>query len=227
MRKIAFITKKKIKKTKEYTILEKNARFTKVYKDLDAFMDHEFKIRFNIILIDLDELNNKDLGFINTMKKICCSAVIFGYSKKMAYGVEMLELGFDDFFSMPSQREEMLIKGNRILDSLKVSQDLLFCNELELVMEIKHREVTVKGEKIKVGKKLFKILYCLLSRKNKVIAYEEMLACIHEYYAEDSAKIALCDKERSNLRVSIKNLKALLHKDCIETIHGFGYKWTY
>jgi DNA-binding response OmpR family regulator len=198
----------------------------KVYDDIERFMNKEIKIRYDIIIIDKDSLKNEELKNIGLIKKISPSSNVYGYSEKDKENrVKMIGIGFDDFFMMPEGRKNLINELEKDIDLFKEKTTVLFCDKLGLCLNIEEYTLTIEGEYQTIGRNLLNILFCLLSKKGKVVGYEEIIAYVNEDYGNDSLKIKNCINQRSNFRVDICRINKIFGNECIETYCGVGYKW--
>jgi DNA-binding response OmpR family regulator len=226
---MAIITgNEEIKLTEEYRRLSDELMLIIVYEDIKRFLDKNFKIRFDIILINIDVLEKNELKLIDNIEMICSYAVIYGYTfNDNVSCVEMIKNGFDDFFVLPRQKDYLITKLHKRINYLDGDKEFLSCSKTGILLNKIEHEVIVNDEEIHFSKKLFIILYCLLYKRGSIVSYEELIACTNENFISDCCELACCDLERKNIRTNIRELKSKIGIDCIETVRDFGYKWRY
>jgi DNA-binding response OmpR family regulator len=93
-----------------------------------------------------------------------------------------LDLGADDYITKPFAIEELLARIRAALRKSSLSPDNgEVLSASGLLMDVKRRTVTVKGDQIELTKREFDLLHFLLKNKNIVVTRENLLENVWDY----------------------------------------------
>ncbi len=128
-----------------------------------------------------------------------------------------LELGADDYITKPFSFRVLVARVRAVLrrvthQSNNEAQKLIV-GPIQLDKEA--RLVTVNGEEVDLTRSEFDLLQTLMMHPNRVFTRMELLEHIHGE--------AFAAYERT-IDVHVKNLRAKLNTDLIETVYGVGYR---
>jgi DNA-binding response OmpR family regulator len=136
--------------------------------------------------------------------------------------VRGLDLGADDYLTKPFDAKEMLARVRAVLRRTKVPQQskkqpILVADDL--VIDFARRQVSVRGERIKLSPTEYKLLYELASNADRVLLHDELLRRVWGSEYRDEVEY---------LRVYIRYLRQKLEPDpakprYILTEPGVGY----
>lgn len=135
------------------------------------------------------------------------------------------EIGADDYVTKPFVSKELLMRIKALLRRMGRSDDKSDRTELafykdgrKLVISLSLPQVFLDGSKITLTPAEWKILVFIASHAGQVFSRERILESALDYSYEGSSR---------TVDTHIKNLRAKLGSDIwIETIRGFGYRFT-
>jgi two-component system, OmpR family, KDP operon response regulator KdpE len=136
--------------------------------------------------------------------------------------VRGLDLGADDYLTKPYNAEEMLARVRAVLRRTRVTQQAKKQPVLvagDLAIDFAQRQVTVAGERVKLSRTEYKLLYELASNADRVLLHRELLRRVWGSDYRDEVEY---------LRVYIRYLRQKLEPDpakprYILTEPGVGY----
>ncbi len=132
--------------------------------------------------------------------------------------IKGFKMGADDYIVKPFYIEELRIRIEALLrrSGALVSENVLKCGGLEL--NIKSRELFIKGEKINLQAKLFDTLEYLVNNKGTILTKEQIFDRIWGFESDTTLNI---------VEVYIHKLRKILEQydyhRYIKTIRGVGY----
>ncbi len=127
--------------------------------------------------------------------------------------IKGLNLGADDYIHKPIKPKILKSRINSIFRRLEPKKE----GRIEigdLTIDKSSHKVRVKGEKIKLAKKEFKLLYLLAGQPGRVFEREEIM---NKVWGTD---VIVGDR---TIDVHIRKVRSKLGINCIETIKGVGY----
>ncbi len=140
--------------------------------------------------------------------------------------IQALDLGADDYLVMPASMEEFLARVRSSLRRwLEFKGEGVRSNHLlmyrDLFIDTNARQVTVRGEQVRLTPTEYELLLYLANRADKVITHRELLKAVwgNEY-----------GDEREYLRVFISQLRRKIEEDPLNpeyiiTEPGVGYRF--
>jgi len=186
--------------------------------DGESALDLAYENNIDLMLIDVKVPKINGFDFLKEVRKSDSKTpAIFITSLNSVENVEKgFSVGCDDYIRKPFALKELLVRVNSQLNraygsstnSIKIDEDLIF-NPKELTL-IKN------GEKVPLKTKEAKLLSLFLKHKNELIEYEQINKTLWEWEEDPSS---------GALRTYIKNLRAILGKDKIETVKNVGYRF--
>ncbi len=129
-----------------------------------------------------------------------------------------LEIGADDYITKPFSFRELVARMKAVLRRTQQKQKENIISE-DIYLDKNSLSVFVKGKKIPLTVKEFKLLNLLLSNPNRIFEREELLQKVWEEKQYD-----IYDR---TIDVHIKKLRDKLgeYGKNIKTVRGVGYKW--
>jgi two-component system KDP operon response regulator KdpE len=120
--------------------------------------------------------------------------------------VEALELGADDYITKPFSTRELIARiraaVRRVRAPARAEDAPIEIGEIRL--EPVKRTVTRRGELIRLTRKEFDILHCLMSRAGRVVTYAKLLTAV---WGPD------CREEVEYLRTFVRQLRKKIEDD--------------
>ena len=132
-----------------------------------------------------------------------------------------MEIGAEDYITKPFDIREVKMRVKVALRRLDGQSNIVATTkefQKGLFIDIEKREVKKDGERIKLSKKEFEIIYLLYSNKRRVFSREQLLNKVWgiDYYGDDRT-----------IDVHIRRLRKKLDEEkgesIIETVFGVGY----
>lgn len=132
-----------------------------------------------------------------------------------------INYGADDFVAKPFNSQILLARISSILKRVnKSGSDKINCNEF--ILNTSKSTIEKENKEIELTKNEFKILYYLISKRNKIVSRDEIMTYLWEgeMFVDDNTLTVNINRLR-------KKLQDIDLKDIIETKRGQGYilKW--
>ncbi len=163
---------------------------------------------FDAVLLDI---NMPGIGGIETLRRIRSFAprlpvLMLTVRDDEEDKIEALDLGADDYVTKPFSTRELiaLIRSavRRVRAPARPEDAPMEIGEIHL--DPVKRRVTKRGEPVKLTRKEFDILYCLMSRSGRVVTYAKLLTAV--WGAE-------CREEVEYLRTFVRQLRKKIEDD--------------
>ncbi len=132
--------------------------------------------------------------------------------------VKGFKIGADDYIAKPFHIEELKVRIEALLrrSGSLVSQNIVRCMHLEL--NIKTRELFIKGKKVSLQAKQFDLLEYIVNNKGTILTKEQIFDRIWGFQSDTTINI---------VEVYMHNLRKILaqynYNKYIKTIRGIGY----
>ncbi|CAA6812840.1 MAG: Unknown protein [uncultured Sulfurovum sp.] len=124
--------------------------------------------------------------------------------------------GCNDYIKKPFELDELDMRIDNITRTFNIEQNQLIDVGNEILFDALNNQVISKEEKtFSLAKKESELLNYLATNRSRTISKEELTQNLWTYETMPSD---------ATLRVYIRNLRALIGKDSIETIRGMGYR---
>lgn len=163
---------------------------------------------YDVVLLDV---NMPGLGGIETLRRIRAFAprlpvLILTVRDQEEDKVEALDLGADDYVTKPFSTRELIARirsaVRRMRAPARTEDAPIEIGEIHL--DPVKRRVTKRGDAIKLTRKEFDILHCLMSRAGRVVTYAKLLTAV--WGAE-------CREEVEYLRTFVRQLRKKMEDD--------------
>jgi len=146
--------------------------------------------------------------------------VILSESSNVADKVLLLELGADDYVTVPFNPRELLARLRALIRRSRVNRDGVYVFG-DVIVDFSKTEITRGGEKIIVTRKEFKTLEFLTKNALRVISRDELLDKVWGY--ENYPCTRTVDNHMLRLRQKLERDPS--HPSHFLTVHGVGYKF--
>lgn len=163
---------------------------------------------YDVVLLDV---NMPGLGGIETLRRIRAFAprlpvLILTVRDQEEDKVEALDLGADDYVTKPFSTRELIARIRSAVRRMRAparTEDAPI--EIgDIYLDPVKRRVTKRGDAIKLTRKEFDILHCLMSRAGRVVTYAKLLTAV--WGAE-------CREEVEYLRTFVRQLRKKMEDD--------------
>ncbi len=163
---------------------------------------------YDAVLLDI---NMPGIGGIETLRRIRAFAprlpvLMLTVRDDEEDKVEALEVGADDYVTKPFSTRELIARirsaVRRVRAPARPEDAPMEIGEIHL--DPVKRRVTKRGEPVKLTRKEFDILYCLMSRAGRVVTYAKLLTAV--WGAE-------CREEVEYLRTFVRQLRKKIEDD--------------
>jgi DNA-binding response OmpR family regulator len=178
---------------------------------------------FSAVILDLQrpgswgwDLCRKLLDSISGLPLVVLTA-----SPNVADKVLLLEMGADDYVTIPFSPRELVARLRALMRrAARVSSENLFAFE-DVIVDFSKMEITRGGEKIMVTAKEFKTLEFFTKNAERVISRDELLNDVWGYQNYPCTRTV--DNHILRLRQKLESDPS--HPSHLLTVHGVGYKF--
>ncbi|MGA8212541.1 MAG: response regulator transcription factor [Candidatus Sulfotelmatobacter sp.] len=149
--------------------------------------------------------------------------VILSASSKVADKVLLLELGADDYVTIPFSPRELVARLRALIRRAPRSspEDAEVYVFADVTVDFFKTEITRCGEKITVTAKEFQTLAFLTKNAERTISRDELLSKVWGY--QDYPRTRTVDNHMMRLRQKLESDPS--HPSHLLTVHGLGYKF--
>jgi len=178
---------------------------------------------FSAVILDLQrpgswgwDLCRKLLDSISGLPLVVLTA-----SPNVADKVLLLEMGADDYVTIPFSPRELVARLRALMRrAARVSSENLFAFE-DVIVDFSKMEITRGGKKIMVTAKEFKTLEFFIKNAERVISRDELLNDVWGYQNYPCTRTV--DNHILRLRQKLESDPS--HPSHLLTVHGVGYKF--
>lgn len=196
-----------------------------IEKDGRAGLERLEKEEFDLLILDvmLPSLNGMEILRRLRQAEKHIPVIMLTARDQVMDKVMGLDLGADDYMTKPFAIEELLARIRRILRNKKVlneevtNEDVMFCKDL--MLDIKGREVSYKGNIISLTKTEFDLLEYLIMNEGRALSREQIVSKVWGYDFEGDTNIV--DVYVRYLRSKIDDVFGV---KIISTVRGVGYQ---
>ncbi|MDO4378731.1 MAG: response regulator transcription factor [Erysipelotrichia bacterium] len=187
--------------------------FHDVLADYNLYQPH-------LVLLDISLPYFNGYYWCNEIRKISQVPIVFISSFRENMNILMaMNMGADDFIVKPFDGDVLIAKINALLRrTYDFSNEQDFLHYKDLTLNVCDNSLTYKEEKIDLSRNEYRIIYCLLKNRGKIVKREKLM---EELWNTDSFI------DENTLTVNInrlrKKLKELGIEDFIVTKHARGY----
>ncbi|MBB3112970.1 DNA-binding response OmpR family regulator [Paenibacillus phyllosphaerae] len=176
----------------------------------------------DLIILDIMMPEMDGWAVCERIRKDFATPVIMLSGKGESYDkLKGFEIGVDDYVVKPFDSKELMARIRAVLRRTNPSlyhEDIVRMDEL--VFDMRHLQLTVRGENVGFAPKEIELLYYLASNRNRVFTRQQLL---DQVWGFDY------DRDPRTVDVHIKRIREKLRacevSSSIETIRGIGYKY--
>jgi len=182
----------------------------------------------DLILLDIEMSGMNGFEVCKEIRKFSNIPILFVSCKKeLTDRVEGLEIGADDYITKPFDFHELEARIEAVfrrkkwleMETNQAKTSILQFDEIQI--DLHKCELYVKGEKVILSNKEFKLLALMAKEPNRIWPADQLYDHIWGYYSEGSPQ---------TVKVHISNLRRKIEVDpsrprYIQTARGFGYKF--
>lgn len=180
----------------------------------------------DLILLDVEMPGMNGLEVCKKIRLKTTLPILFvSYRKELAYKIQGLEAGGDDYITKPFDFNELEARIRAILrrNGWRSGEEdpLSILKYEDLHIHVDACELYIAGTPVKLYHKEFQLLLLLAQTPNRVWTAEQLYDQVWGYYSEGDI---------GTVKVHISNLRRKIEKDpahprFIQTVRGFGYKF--
>ena len=122
--------------------------------------------------------------------------------------------GCNDYIKKPFELDELDMRIENITRTFNIEQNVPIKIAEDIFFDAMNHKITKNGKTFSLAKKESELLNYLATNRKRTISKEELTQNLWTYETMPSD---------ATLRVYIRNLRALIGKESIETIRGMGY----
>ena len=196
--------------------LKQNYQVTSVY-DGDSALDLVENKKFDLLILDSNvpgitglELIKELRTYSDTTPIIMITAYQDTQHLKTAF-----TYGCNDYIKKPFELDELDMRIENISRTFNIEQTESIQINQYITFDAINHQIDKEGNSFFIAKKESEFLNYLITHKNRTISKEELTQNLWSYDNMPSD---------ATLRVYIRNLRAIIGKESIETIRGMGYR---
>lgn len=177
---------------------------------------------YDLVLLDLGLPDGNGLDLLRMLKKHYdeTAVVILTARGEVDEKVEGLELGSDDYLAKPFAMAELRARIHAVLRRrFKINENDVAVGDL--VVNLNHMEVKLKGKPLELTETEYKILRYLTLNKNRTITRIALAEHIWGSKIDDRFSFDFINSHMKNLRKKLSDAGA---SGLINTVYGVGYK---
>ena len=123
--------------------------------------------------------------------------------------------GCNDYIKKPFELDELDMRIANITRTFNIEQNQLIQVSKDILFDALNNQITKDNKMFSLAKKESELLNYLATNRTRTVSKEELTQNLWTYETMPSD---------ATLRVYIRNLRALIGKESIETIRGMGYR---
>ena len=147
--------------------------------------------------------------------------VILSANSDVADKVRLLELGADDYVTIPFSPRELVARVRALIRRTTRSSSEIFYAFEDVKVDCTGMEVTRRGETVQLTTKEFKTLHYMVKHANRVISRDELLNEVWGYHSYPCTRTV--DNHILKLRQKLEETPS--NPSHFLTTHGVGYKF--
>ena len=195
--------------------LSLNYKVTPVY-DGDTALETVEEERFDLLILDSNVPGITGLELIKELREYNDTTPIIMITayQDTIHLKKAFTHGCNDYIKKPFELDELDMRIENITRTFNIEQNLPIQIGKDIFFDALNNRITKKGNVFPLAKKEAELLNYLATHKKRTVSKEELTQNLWTYETMPSD---------ATLRVYIRNLRALIGKESIETIRGMGY----
>ncbi|MDQ8034354.1 MAG: response regulator transcription factor [Bordetella sp.] len=177
-----------------------------------ALVDHDFET----ILLDLGLPGGSGMAILAQLRSRydATPVIIMTARDRLSERIAGLDAGADDYLVKPFQVDELLARLRAVNRRSKGQiAPVLKCGTL--VVDPANYQVTLDGETVALSSLEYRTLQALMERPGRALSRSALEQAVYGGSAATGS---------NTVAVYVHQLRKKLGDDCIETVHGFGYR---
>ncbi|HVI78378.1 MAG TPA: response regulator transcription factor [Candidatus Acidoferrum sp.] len=175
---------------------------------------------FSAVILDLQRPGSSGWDLCRNIADSGLPLVVLSASPDVADKVLLLEMGADDYLTIPFSSRELVARLRALMRrASRISPESLYVFE-DVIVDFSKTEITRGGEKVTVTAKEFKTLEFLAKNAERVISRDELLNEVWGYQNYPCTRTV--DNHILRLRQKLESDPS--HPSHLLTVHGMGYK---
>jgi len=147
--------------------------------------------------------------------------VVISASSDVQERILFLELGADDYLTIPFNPRELLARVRAVIRRATPSRSDSFYSFESVIVDFSGMKVTRRGEGLELTNKEFKTLHYMIKNAGRVIGRDELLNKVWGYHSYPCTRTV--DNHILKLRQKLEDIPS--NPSHFLTIHGVGYKF--
>ncbi|CAA6798931.1 MAG: Unknown protein [uncultured Sulfurovum sp.] len=189
---------------------------TSVY-DGDTALETVENEKFNLLILDSNVPGLTGLELIKELRSYSDTTpiiMITAYQDTL-HLKKAFTNGCNDYIKKPFELDELDMRIDNITRTFNIEQNQLIDVGHQVLFDALNNQITTENKTFSLAKKESELLNYLATNRTRTVSKEELTQNLWTYETMPSD---------ATLRVYIRNLRALIGKDSIETIRGMGYR---
>jgi DNA-binding response OmpR family regulator len=196
--------------------LKKNYEVTSTY-DGDSALELVEQKKFDLLILDSNVPGISGLELIKELRSYNDTTpiiMITAYQDTIHLKTAFTN-GCNDYIKKPFELDELDMRIENISRTFNIEQDRIISISNHILFDATNNQIVKNDQNFSIAKKESEFLNYLVTNKNRTVSKEELTQNLWSFENMPSD---------ATLRVYIRNLRALIGKESIETIRGMGYR---
>ncbi len=196
--------------------LEKSYNITPVY-DGDSAMDILEDKKFDLLILDSNVPGISGLKLIKELRSYNDTTPIIMITayQDTIHLKSAFRYGCNDYIKKPFELDELDMRIENISRTFNIEQNRLITISKDTLFDALNNQIIKNSSIFSIAKKESEFLNYLVKNRNRTVSKEELIQNLWSFENIPSD---------ATLRVYIRNLRALIGKEYIQTIRGMGYR---
>jgi len=196
--------------------LKENYEVTPIY-DGDSALELVEQKKFDLLILDSNVPGISGLELIKELRSYNDTTpiiMITAYQDTIHLKTAFTN-GCNDYIKKPFELDELDMRIENISRTFNIEQDRVISISKHILFDTSNNQIVKDNQSFSIAKKESEFLNYLVTNKNRTVSKEELTQNLWSFENMPSD---------ATLRVYIRNLRALIGKESIQTIRGMGYR---